>query len=324
MANGKERNVTYYSLFAIRYSRLTIASMPIDYATLKSWPIPDVEHRYAARDTMLYALGLGCGSDPTDRNELQFVFEDGLKALPTMAVVLGAPGFWMRNEKTGVDWRKILHGEQGLILHRPLPVAGTVIGRTRIKDIVDKGRERGALMFTERGILDKESGAAIATLTSTTVMRGDGGFGGPSGPTPAPHPLPERAPDIPTLPQAALIYRLSGDMNPLHADPKVAAAAGFSRPILHGCAHSASPAAPCSSSPLATTQRGSPHAGALHRARLSRRDHPHANLARRHERVVPRARTRTRRRDPQQRLGEDRPRVSAMQRAPLRRRMRIG
>jgi acyl dehydratase len=212
--------------------------MPLNYATLKSWPFTDVEHRYTARDTMLYALGLGCGSDPTDPDELRFVFEDGLVALPTMAAVLAGPGFWIRNEKTGVDWRKILHGEQGLTLHRPLPAAGTVIGRLRIKEIVDKGRERGALMFTERSILDKESGAAIATLTSTTVMRGDGGFGGPSGPTPAPHALPHRPPDaaldIPTLPQAALIYRLSGDMNPLHADPKVAAAAGFPRPILHG------------------------------------------------------------------------------------------
>jgi acyl dehydratase len=212
--------------------------MPIDHAALKSWPFPDVEHRYSARDTMLYALGLGCGSDPTDADDLRFVFEEGLMALPTMAVVLGGPGFWIRNEKTGVDWRKILHGEQGLTLHRPLPAAGTVIGRTRIKDIVDKGRERGALMFTERSIVDKETGAEIATLTSTTVMRGDGGFGGPSGPTPAPHALPDRAPDaaldIATLPQAALIYRLSGDMNPLHADPKVATTAGFPRPILHG------------------------------------------------------------------------------------------
>jgi hypothetical protein len=212
--------------------------MPIDYAALKSWPFPDVEHRYTARDTMLYALGLGCGSDPTDPDELQFVFEENLRALPTMAAVLGGSGFWLRNAKTGVDWRKMLHGEQGLTLHRSLPVAGTVIGRMRIKEIVDKGRERGALMFTERSILDKETGAEIATLTSTTVMRGDGGFGGPNGPTPTPHRLPERAPDaaldIATLPQAALIYRLSGDMNPLHADPKIAAAAGFTRPILHG------------------------------------------------------------------------------------------
>jgi acyl dehydratase len=212
--------------------------MPINYATLKSWPFADVEQSYTARDTMLYALGLGCGSDPTDADDLRFVFEENLLALPTMAVVLGGPGFWIRNEKTGADWKKILHGEQGLTLHRPLPPAATVIGRTRVKDIIDKGRERGALMFTERSILDKASGAPIATLSSTTVMRGDGGFGGPSGPTPEPHRLPARAPDaaldIATLPQAALIYRLSGDMNPLHADPKVAAAAGFARPIMHG------------------------------------------------------------------------------------------
>ena len=95
--------------------------MPIDYVALKSWPFPDVEHRYTARDTMLYALGLGCGSDPTDPDELQFVFEEGLRALPTMAVVLGGPGFWIRNEKTGVDWRKILHGEQGLTHRTRLP-----------------------------------------------------------------------------------------------------------------------------------------------------------------------------------------------------------
>jgi acyl dehydratase len=212
--------------------------MPIDYAALKSWPFADVEHRYSARDTMLYALGLGCGSDPTDAEELRFVFEEELLALPTMAVVLGGPGFWMRNEKAGVDWRKILHGEQGLTLHRPLPAAGTVIGRTLVKEILDKGPGKGALMFTERSILDKESGAPIATLSSTTVMRGDGGFGGPAGSPPVPHPLPKRPPDaaldIATLPQAALIYRLSGDMNPLHADPTVAAAAGFARPILHG------------------------------------------------------------------------------------------
>src|ERR1700746_622435 len=135
--------------------------MPIDYAAVKSWPFPDVEHRYTVRDTMLYALGLGCGSDPTDPDALRFLYEEGLHALSTRAAGVGGPGFWIRNEKPGVDWRKLLHGEQGLTLHRPLPVAGTVIGRTRIKDIVDKGRERGALMFTERSIVDKESGAKI-------------------------------------------------------------------------------------------------------------------------------------------------------------------
>ncbi len=212
--------------------------MPIDYEKLKNWHFPDLEHRYEAKDTILYALGVGCGADPMDRTELPFVYEDGLKALPTMAVVLGYPGFWLKDPDTGVDWRKILHGEQGLVIHKPLPASGTVIGRTRVTEIVDKGPGKGALLYSDREVFDKATGDLLATLTSTTFIRGEGGFGGPSGPAPEPHALPERAPDLAvdlkTLPQAALIYRLSGDYNPLHADPDVATAAGFERPILHG------------------------------------------------------------------------------------------
>lgn len=212
--------------------------MAIDYQRLKDWRFADLEHRYHAKDTILYALGLGCGSDPLDAEELRFVYEENLLALPTMAVVLGYPGFWLKEPGTGIDWRKVLHGEQGLILHRPLPAEGTVIGRTRVTGIIDKGEGRGALLLSERDVIDKASGALLCTLTSTTVLRADGGFGGPRGPAPEPHALPDRAPDLhvdlPTLPQAALIYRLSGDYNPLHADPKTAQAGGFPRPILHG------------------------------------------------------------------------------------------
>jgi acyl dehydratase len=210
----------------------------IDYDKLKNWRFAPVEQRYSARDTMLYALGLGCGSDPMDASDLPFVYEEGLQALPTMAVVLGSPGFWLKDPATGVDWKRLLHGEQGLILHKPLPAAGTVIGRTRVTEIVDKGPGKGALMFSERDVVDAATGETLCTLTATTFLRGDGGFGGPAGPAPEPHRLPERAPDmavdLPTLPQAALIYRLSGDYNPLHADPEVAAVAGFPRPVLHG------------------------------------------------------------------------------------------
>lgn len=212
--------------------------MPIDYDKLKNWRFPDLEHRYEAKDTILYALGVGCGADPMDRTELPFVYEEGLKALPTMAVVLGYPGFWLKDPKTGVDWRKVLHGEQGLVIHKPLPASGTVIGRTRVTEILDKGPGKGALLYSQRDVVDKASGDLLATLASTTFIRGEGGFGGPSGPAPEPHALPDRAPDeavdIATLPQAALIYRLSGDYNPLHADPDIAAGAGFPRPILHG------------------------------------------------------------------------------------------
>jgi acyl dehydratase len=212
--------------------------MPIDYVKLKNRHFADLEHDYGVRDTILYALGLGCGADPMDEEDLRFVYEDELRVLPTMAVVLGYPGFWLKEPDTGVDWRKVLHGEQGLILHQPLPAQASVIGRTRVTEIVDKGPGKGAMLYSERDVIEKASGAVLCTLTSCSVLRGEGGFGGPSGPVPTPHAVPERAPDValdlPTLPQAALIYRLSGDYNPLHADPKVAAAAGFPRPILHG------------------------------------------------------------------------------------------
>lgn len=205
---------------------------------LVNWTFDDIEHTYTARDTILYALGLGLGADPLDRDQLRFVYEDGLRALPTMGVVLGYPGFWLKDEKFGADWKKVLHGEQGVILYKPLPASGTVIGRHRVTEVFDKGAGKGAIMLSERDVFDKASGELLCKLTSTTFLRGDGGFGGPAGSGPAPHPLPERAPDrtveIATLPQAALIYRLSGDYNPLHADPDVAAAGGFKAPILHG------------------------------------------------------------------------------------------
>jgi acyl dehydratase len=212
--------------------------MPIDPKALRQWPIADVEHSYTVRDTMLYALGLGYGADPMDVEQLRFVYEGGLKALPSMAVVLGYPGFWIGDPATGADWKKVLHGEQSIEIFKPLPTAATVIGRSRVTGLFDKGKDKGAVLVSERDVIDKSSGDVLCRLTSTTMMRGDGGFGGPSGPLPAPHPLPDRAPDqavsIATLPQAALIYRLSGDYNPLHADPAVARGGGFEKPILHG------------------------------------------------------------------------------------------
>ena len=212
--------------------------MAIDPDKLSNWKIPEVEQTYTERDTMLYALGLGCGADPLDETDLRYVYEDGLIALPTMATVLGSPGFWARNPETGIDWKKVVHGEQSVTLHRELPVKATIIGKTRITGLVDKGKDKGALLISEREVVDKATGSLIATLASTSFLRGDGGFGGASGPTAEPHVLPTRDPDetldIRTLPQAALIYRLSGDYNPLHADPKAGKAAGFRAPILHG------------------------------------------------------------------------------------------
>ena len=212
--------------------------MPIEYQKLLHWDIPQVEQQLTRRDTIIYALGVGLGADPMDQNQLQFVLEENLKALPTMAIILGYPGPWHASPGTGVTRSHVVHGEQGFTIHKPLPVEGTIIGKTRVTAVLDKGKDKGALLLTACDVRDKASNDLICTLTSTTFCRADGGFGGPSGPTPAPHPIPEtpaqHSCDLPTLPQAALIYRLSGDYNPLHADPAYAAKAGFKMPILHG------------------------------------------------------------------------------------------
>lgn len=212
--------------------------MAIVYDKLMGLEVPEVEHRYTKRDTMLYALGLGLGADPLDEAQLAFVYEEDLKMLPTMPVVLGYPGNWARAMNTGINYLKVVHGEQSLTIHKLPPPEGTLLGRTRVTGLVDKGKDKGALIYTERKVVDKASGELLCTLLSTTFARGDGGYGGPSSAVREPRELPAGEPDLacelPTLPQAALIYRLSGDYNPLHASPKTARAAGFPRPILHG------------------------------------------------------------------------------------------
>ena len=214
--------------------------MPIVYEKLLALKIPDVEHSYGPKDCMLYALGVGLGLDPTDEAQLAFVYEKKLEVLPTMAVVVGYPGFWAKELDTGIDWVKVVAGEHSLVLHKPLQPFGTVRSRTRVLEIVDKGAGKGAIIYSERTIDDKATAERIATIVQTTFCRGDGGFGGPPREQRPAHPIPERAPDLvcdlPTRPETALIYRLSADPNPLHAEPAVAKAAGFPRPILHGLA----------------------------------------------------------------------------------------
>ena len=213
--------------------------MAFSYDEIRAWPFKEVEQTYTIKDAIIYALGVGFGQDPLDERQLPFVFEErDFTPVPTMAVVLAGPGFWARDPKSGIDWRKILHGEQGLVIHKPLPPSATVTATTRITEVLDKGADKGALIYTERDLVDKATGDHLATLSSTTFARGNGGFGGPAGPQPQPHPLPDRDPDtvhdFKTIPQSALLYRLSGDPNPLHADPEVARSAGFDAPILHG------------------------------------------------------------------------------------------
>lgn len=213
--------------------------MAIDYDRLMNWPFPLVEQTYTARDTILYALGIGLGAEPCDGQQLPFVYEEKLQVLPTMAVVLAWPGFWLKDPETGVDWVRVLHAGQGLEIHDTLPPSGTVVGQTRVTGIIDKGADKGALILTERRLYEKSENRLLATLHSTTFARGDGGFGGPRAastepPADPPDRAPDRVVDLPTLPQSALIYRLSGDWNPLHADPRIAREAGFEAPILHG------------------------------------------------------------------------------------------
>ncbi len=212
--------------------------MALDYHRLMSRQFPTVRHKYDRKDVLIYALGIGLGFDPLDEAQLPFVTDEKLQVFPTLAATLAYPGLWIREADTGLDWEHALHSEQGMEFLRPLPVAGEIEATTRVVGIVDKGAGRGALIYTERTGIDVNTGEACFKVRHTTFARNDGGYGGPSDTPRAPHPLPERPPervvDLPTCPQQALLYRLSGDPNPHNADPDAARAAGFERPILHG------------------------------------------------------------------------------------------
>jgi acyl dehydratase len=212
---------------------------PFDPATLLSRPPRRTSQTYTRRDTILYALGVGAGlEDPTDGNELSFLYERCLIALPTLAIVLAAPPFWFDEPELGIDWKRLLNAGQDLLLEGPLPVEGSVSTELCIDAVWDKGREKGAIMESTRTLLDS-TGAKLAHIRQTHFLRGNGGFGGPPQPTSVETALPpDRPPDhvveLPTRPEQALVYRLSGDFNPLHIDPEVSKAAGFEKPILHG------------------------------------------------------------------------------------------
>jgi acyl dehydratase len=210
--------------------------MAVTYDGLMSLKSEGDEFSYTDRETMLYALGVGFGRDPMNEAELPFVYENGLKTVPTLATVIA----WGQSTigQSGINYLMVVHGEQRLTVHKPLPSTATIIADERVSGAVDKGPGKGALIFTEKVIRLKDTNEKLCTLGGTIFARGDGGFGGPSTGAIEPHPIPERKADVvheaDTRADQALLYRLSGDRNPLHSDPKIATMAGFPRPILHG------------------------------------------------------------------------------------------
>jgi acyl dehydratase len=213
--------------------------MGLNYERIMAYRPADIAVSYGTRDCILYALGIGIGMGPVDPGELKFVYERlGLEAFPTMAVVLGWPGR-MTDPAFGIDERLVVAGDLKVVLHRPLAPEGRLVSRPRVREVIDKGPGNAAIVLNTRDLVSPD-GTLVATVDSSTFARKHGGFGGKVTETPAPHAMPQTAPekicDLPTPPNLALLYRLTGDENPLHADPQRAKVAGFDRPILHGAA----------------------------------------------------------------------------------------
>ena len=201
--------------------------MAFDPAALLAHEFPEIRQTYAARDAILYALGIGLGEDPLNPLDLRFLLETDLSVLPTMAVTLCTPGMWVREPKLGINVTKLVHAAQAAKFHNPLPPTANVVATARIASLADRGEGKGAMVVLERNISNADTGVPYCTLEQTLLLRADGGFGGQPQAKTAPVAPPDRAPDevvsFATSARAALIYRLSGYWNPLHYDPAVAA-----------------------------------------------------------------------------------------------------
>jgi acyl dehydratase len=213
--------------------------MGLNYERIMAYRPADIAVSYGPRECILYALGIGLGMNPVDPGELKFVYERAnLEAFPTMAVVLGWPGR-MTDPAFGVDEKLVVAGDLKVVLHRPLAPQAQLVSRPRIREVIDKGPGNAAIILNTRDLSAKD-GTLVATVDSSTFARKHGGFGGKVTETPPPPAVPQTPPlivcDLPTPTNLALLYRLTGDENPLHADPERAKVAGFDRPILHGAA----------------------------------------------------------------------------------------
>jgi acyl dehydratase len=211
--------------------------VPIDAQRLLARPFPEIRRAYDARDTIVHAIAIGLGRDAAGRGR-RYVDASCLVAFPSMALSLGTPGFWMRDPSAGIDASRALHAGQSMTLHAPLPPAATIVARSRVTAVVDKGRATGALVVVRRDIVDEATGTRLATVDAMTLCRADGGCGSAGEPPGPSHRVPDRPPDavreVPTLTESAALYALGGDDNPLHLDTAAARRAGYDRPILHG------------------------------------------------------------------------------------------
>ena len=207
--------------------------MPLDPSAV-GWESAPRESSWRSEDCLLYALGVGAG--PAD---LAYVTENSIgvehRALPTMAVVLGQFDDEVWQAMGTFSWAMMVHGGQEVVLHRPIPTEGRIVTTHRLAAMWDKGK--AGVVEVESNAVDAGTSAAMFTLRTSLFIRGEGGWGGERGPS-AENPIPDRTPDNELRdriqPNQALIYRLSGDRNPLHSDPAFAAKAGFEQPILHG------------------------------------------------------------------------------------------
>jgi acyl dehydratase len=210
--------------------------MALNYEKLMALKRTGDRFSYTDRETMLYAIGVGMSRDPYDERELAYTFErTKLKTVPTLATVLARVPLL---KDCGYDYTKVVHGEQRLTLLKPLEPEGELIADSRVLSAFDKGPGKGAIINSEIAVRSATDNQPVFTMVSTTFARGDGGFGGPNGAGLEAHKIPDRKPDVSipleTRKDQALLYRLSGDRNPLHADPELAKRVGFPVPILHG------------------------------------------------------------------------------------------
>lgn len=209
----------------------------LDPDRLKALQLPTTEQAFTERDVMLHALSVGFTPEGGDGHELDFVYENSLKVAPSLALTLCHRS--ISTFELGIDYSKVVHAAQALQLHAPLPARGTVVATPRIAEVWDLGERKGALLELVRELRDKASGTLFATTRMSALCRGDGGFGGAAPPNReawVQEGDPDCISDWATLPIQAALYRLQGDLNPLHIDPERARSVGFEQPILHGLA----------------------------------------------------------------------------------------